>query len=53
MDPSSSKNPIYKVSEFNERFKPANDNKIPKALILKRIFVAVLLGAAIVLYVFL
>jgi hypothetical protein len=53
MDPSGSKYPRYKVSEFNERFKPANDNKIPKALILKRIFVISLMIAAVVLYAYL
>lgn len=53
MDPLGSKNPHYKVSEFNERFKPANDNKIPKALLIKRVFVVSLLVAAVVLYLFL
>ena len=37
MDPSPLKNPIYKVTRLNERFKPANDNRIPKSLIVKRI----------------
>ncbi|MGN6671357.1 MAG: hypothetical protein ACTHJ4_07470 [Candidatus Nucleicultricaceae bacterium] len=51
MDPSRSKNPVYKVTRLTDRFKPANDNRLPRAIVIKRaIFVIILLALVVIFF---